>query len=109
MRLGQAARESSITIHHLKGARHGVLRASGTVAHSSPRQAVGTATVEALAPDGTSVLCAIASGTPPARRASRAHLAIFTAGGADTELTRAAVRRPDVSIIDGPILCATGR
>ncbi|MGH8907691.1 MAG: AAA family ATPase [Egibacteraceae bacterium] len=42
---------------------------------------------------------------PADRRAAAVHLAVFTAGGADANLRRAASQRDDVSVIDAAALC----
>jgi uncharacterized protein (TIGR00369 family) len=61
--LGPGIVTSGLTIHYLRAAREGVLRATGTVAQCTGRQATCTATLETITSDGVITLCAIASGT----------------------------------------------
>ena len=65
--LGPGIVTRGLTIDYLQPARHGTLRATGTVTHHTDRQAVCSATVEMVGPDGVTV-CAVAMGTAVAPR-----------------------------------------
>ena len=66
--LGPSVITAGFTINYLRAARDGVLRAEGVVVHANSRQAVCTAELRVIAPDGGSVLCAVAQGTVVATR-----------------------------------------
>ncbi|AEF42955.1 PaaI family thioesterase [Hoyosella subflava] len=61
--LGPNVVTAGMTVNYLRPARIGTLRATATVAHHTRKQAVATASIEAIQPDGTVTLCAIAQGT----------------------------------------------
>ncbi|HYQ67656.1 PaaI family thioesterase [Actinophytocola sp.] len=66
--LGPDVITAGFTISYLRAARDGVLRAEAVVVHAGSRQAVCTAELRVLGPDGGSVLCAVAQGTIVATR-----------------------------------------
>jgi uncharacterized protein (TIGR00369 family) len=61
--LGPSVVTAGFTINYLRAARDGVLRAEAAVVHANSRQAVCTAELHVIGPDGESVLCAVAQGT----------------------------------------------
>lgn len=61
--LGPSVVTAGMTISYLRPVRDGVLRATASVGHHSRRQAVCTAELHAVAPDGAAELCAMAQGT----------------------------------------------
>lgn len=61
--LGPSVITSGFTINYLRAARDGVLRAEAVVVHANSRQAVCTAEVRLIPPDGEPTLCAVAQGT----------------------------------------------
>jgi uncharacterized protein (TIGR00369 family) len=66
--LGPSVITAGFTINYLRAARDGVLRAEAVVVHANARQAVCTAELRVIAPDGAGVLCAVAQGTIVATR-----------------------------------------
>ena len=69
--LGPSVITAGFTINYLRAARDGVLRAEAVVVHATARQAVCTAELRVVDPDGGSVLCAVAQGTVVATGVSR--------------------------------------
>ena len=69
--LGPSVVTAGFTINYLRAARDGVLRAEAVVVHANSRQAVCTAELRVVAPDGGSVLCAVAQGTIVATTVNR--------------------------------------
>ncbi|OLF05257.1 thioesterase [Actinophytocola xinjiangensis] len=62
--LGPSVITAGFTINYLRAARDGVLRAEGVVVHANARQAVCTAQIRVIPPDGGEpTLCAVAQGT----------------------------------------------
>lgn len=60
--LGPSVITAGLTVDYLQGARAGTLRATGTVVHHNARHAVCTVTVECQTHEGTTALCATATG-----------------------------------------------
>lgn len=66
--LGPSVLTSQMTLNYVRGARDGVVRARGVVVHHDARQAVCTAELRMVGPQGEQTLCALAQGTILATR-----------------------------------------
>jgi uncharacterized protein (TIGR00369 family) len=61
--LGPGIVTGGLTVSYLAGARHGVLRATGTVTASDERRAVATVRIDEVAEDGSVRACAVGQGS----------------------------------------------
>jgi uncharacterized protein (TIGR00369 family) len=66
--LGPSVVTGGLSIHYLRGAREGTLRARARVAHHDQRHATCRVDLSVDGPDGETALCAIAHGTAFATR-----------------------------------------
>ncbi|WP_375003625.1 PaaI family thioesterase [Aeromicrobium sp. CTD01-1L150] len=62
-RVGASVITAGFSVSYVRSARAGTLSARGVVSHADDRQAVCTAEIHAVSPEGETWLCAVAQGT----------------------------------------------